>query len=78
MKNDFRFSKTEEKNIIIHKLNLFNLEIKLMFYCYLYGNFVHNNTYSFYLICDYIINNNEINQKQNIHIFIFNKNEIFV
>ena len=27
MKNDFRFSKTEEKRIIIHKLNLFNLEI---------------------------------------------------
>ena len=63
MKNDFRYSKIEEKSIIIHKLNLFNLEGYLIFGCYLCGNFVHNNTYSLCLICDYIINNNEINPK---------------
>ena len=63
MKNDFIYSKIEEKSIIIHKLNLFNSEIQLMFYCYLCCNFIHNNTYSFCLIFDYIINNNEINPK---------------
>ena len=78
MKNDFRYSKVEEKSIIIHKLNLFNSGRQLMFGCYLCGNFVHDNTYSFCLICDYIINNNEINPKQiYIHSYVINIKFLF-
>ena len=49
-----------------------------MFYCYLSGNFIQYNTYSFCLIFDYIININEINTKQiYIHSYVINMKFLF-